>query len=164
MKRHRLAGSSSPQAQQEGRNMRVSEVMTRNVYVANPDESIQQAAMAMAGIDAGALPVGNNDRLVGMITDRDIAIRGVAEGMSPDTRVREVMTTDVKYCYDDQDIEEVTLNMGDIQVRRLPVVDRDKRLVGILSLGDVAIADGNGTAGEALSKLSRPGGEHSQTG
>jgi len=74
------------------------------------------------------------------------------------------MTTDVKYCFDDQDIEEVTLNMGDIQVRRLPVVDRDKRLVGILSPGDVAVVDGNGSAGEALSRLSRPGGEHSQTG
>ena len=144
--------------------MRVSEAMTRDVYIANPEETIQQAAIAMAGIDAGALPVANNDRLIGMITDRDIAVRGVAEGKSPNTPVRDVMTTDVKYCFDDQDIEEVTLNMGDIQVRRLPVVDRDKRLVGILSLGDVAVVDGNGSAGEALSRLSRPGGEHSQTG
>jgi CBS domain-containing protein len=138
--------------------------MTRDVYIANSEETIQQAAIAMAGIDAGALPVANNDRLIGMITDRDIAVRGVAEGKSPNTPVRDVMTTDVKYCFDDQDIEEVTLNMGDIQVRRLPVVDRDKRLVGILSLGDVAVVDGNGSAGEALSRLSRPGGEHSQTG
>jgi CBS domain-containing protein len=138
--------------------------MTRDVYIANSEETIQQAAIAMAGIDAGALPVANNDRLIGMITDRDIAVRGVAEGKSPNTPVRDVMTTDVKYCFDDQDIEDVTLNMGDIQVRRLPVVDRDKRLVGILSLGDVAVVDGNGSAGEALSRLSRPGGEHSQTG
>ena len=138
--------------------------MTRGVYIANPEQTIQQAAIAMAGIDAGALPVANNDRLIGMITDRDIAVRGVAEGKSPNTPVRDVMTTDVKYCFDDQDIEEVTLNMGDIQVRRLPVVDRDKRLVGILSLGDVAVVDGNRSAGEALSRLSRPGGEHSQTG
>jgi CBS domain-containing protein len=138
--------------------------MTRDVYIANPEETIQQAAIAMAGIDAGALPVANNDRLNGMITDRDIAVRGVAEGKSRNTPVRDVMTTDVKYCFDDQDIEEVTLNMGDIQVRRLPVVDRDKRLVGILSLGDVAVVDGIGSAGEALSRLSRPGGEHSQTG
>jgi CBS domain-containing protein len=144
--------------------MRVSEAMTRDVYIADPDETIQQAAMAMAGIDAGALPVGEDDRLVGMITDRDIAIRGIAEGKGPDTKVRDVMTTEVRYCFDDQDIEDVTLNMGDIQVRRLPVVDRDKRLVGIVSLGDVAVADGNGMAGEALSRLSRPGGEHSQTG
>ena len=144
--------------------MRVSEAMTRGVYIANPEQTIQQAAIAMAGIDAGALPVANNDRLIGMITDRDIAVRGVAEGKSPNIPVRDVMTTDVKYCFDDQDIEEVTLNMGDIQVRRPPVVDRDKRLVGILSLGDVAVVDGNGSAGEALSRLSRPGGEHSQTG
>jgi len=144
--------------------MRVSEAMTRDVYISNPDETIQHAALAMAGIDAGVLPVAEKDRLVGMITDRDIAIRGVAEGKSPNTKVRDVMTTDVKYCFDDQELQEVTLNMGDIQVRRLPVVDRRKRLVGILSLGDVAAVDGDGVAGEALSLVSRPGGEHSQTG
>ena len=138
--------------------------MTRDVYISSPDETIQAAALAMAGIDAGVLPVADKDRLVGMITDRDIAIRGVAEGKSPHTKVRDVMTTDVKYCFDDQDLEEVSLNMGDIQVRRLPVVDRRKRLVGILSLGDVAAVDGNRVAGEALSLVSRPGGEHTQTG
>jgi CBS domain-containing protein len=144
--------------------MRVSEAMTRDVYVASPDETIQQAAIAMAGLDAGVLPVGDDDRLVGMVTDRDIAIRGVAGGKGPDARVGDVMTTDVKYCFDDQDIEDVTLNMGEIQVRRLPVLDRDKRLVGILSLGDVAVIGGDGAAGEALSLVSRPGGEHTQTG
>jgi CBS domain-containing protein len=144
--------------------MRVSEAMTRDVYVANPDETIQQAAIAMAGLDAGVLPVGDDDRLIGMITDRDIAIRAVAGGKGPDARVRDVMTTDVKYCFDDQEIEDVTLNMGEIQVRRMPVVDRHKRLVGILSLGDVAVIDGDGVAGEALSLVSRPGGEHTQTG
>jgi CBS domain-containing protein len=149
---------------ERGLSMRVSEAMTRDVYVASPDETIQQAAIAMAGLDAGVLPVGNDDRLVGMITDRDIAIRAVADGKGPDARVRDVMTTDVKYCFEDQDIEEVTLNMGEIQVRRLPVVDRDKRLVGILSLGDVAVINGDGVAGEALSLVSRPGGEHTQTG
>ena len=144
--------------------MRVSEAMTRDVYVASPDETIQQAAIAMAGLDSGVLPVGDDNRLIGMITDRDIAIRGVAEGKGPDAPVRDVMTTDVKYCFDDQDIGEVTLNMGEIQVRRMPVLDRDKRLVGILSLGDVAVVDGDGVAGEALSLVSRPGGEHTQTG
>jgi len=138
--------------------------MTRDVRVANADETIRQAARLMAGLDAGALPVGDNDRLVGMITDRDIAIRGVAEGKSPDTRVRDIMTSDVKYCFDDQDIADVARNMGDLQVRRLPVVDRNKRLVGILSLGDVAVTTADGGAGEALSSISRPGGEHSQTG
>jgi CBS domain-containing protein len=144
--------------------MRVSEAMARAVYVANPEESIQQAALAMAGIDTGALPVGANDRLVGMVTDRDIAIRGVAEGKSPEAKVRDVMTMDVKYCFDDQDVAEVMRSMGDIQVRRLPVVNRDKRLVGILSLGDVAVVESHGHVGEALSKLSHPGGEHTQIG
>ena len=144
--------------------MKVSEVMTRDVRVANPDETIQQAARLMASLDAGILPVGEKDRLVGMITDRDIAIRGIAEGKGPDAKVREVMTEDVKYCFDDQDVEEVTRNMGDIQVRRLPVVDRDKRLVGILSLGDVATTQEGIATAEALNKISRPGGEHTQTG
>jgi CBS domain-containing protein len=143
--------------------MRVAEAMTRGVYIADPEETIQEAAMAMAGIDTGVLPVGNDDRLVGMITDRDIAIRGVAEGKGPHTKVRDVMTTEIKYCYADEELEEVTRNMGDLQVRRLPVVDRGKRLIGMLSLGDIA-ASGGGKAGEALAMISRPGGEHSQTG
>jgi CBS domain-containing protein len=98
-----------------------------------------------------------------MITDRDIAIRGIAKGKGPKAKVRDVMTADVKYCFEDQDVEEITRNMADIQVRRLPVLNRDKRLVGILSLGDIAISDGKG-AGDALSGISRPGGEHTQAG
>ncbi len=99
-----------------------------------------------------------------MITDRDIAVRGVAEGKGPDTKEQDVMTRDIKYCFDDQDVEDVIHNMGDIQVRRLPVVSRDKRLVGILSLGDIAITASDGKAAEALGKISRPGGDHTQTG
>jgi len=137
--------------------------MTTNVRLANPNETVQQAARMMASIDAGVLPVGENDRLVGMITDRDIAIKAVAQGKGPNAKVREVMTTDVKYCFDDQDVEEVTRNMADLQVRRLPVVNHDKRLVGILSLGDIALSrEGIGTA-EALRGISQPGGSHSQT-
>lgn len=143
--------------------MKVSEAMTRDVRVANPDEAIQVVARIMAGLDVGALPVGENDRLVGMITDRDIAIRGIAEGKGPDAKVRDVMTPDVQYCYDDQEINEVAENMAGIQVRRLPVINRDKRLVGILSLADIALTGGDDQAGEALSGISRPGGEHSQT-
>jgi CBS domain-containing protein len=138
--------------------------MTRGVFIVGPEETIQEAALAMAGIDAGVLPVGNSDRLVGMITDRDIAIRGVAEGKGPKAKVRDIMTTKIKYCFDDEEVEDVTRNMGDVQVRRLPVVNREKRLVGILSLGDVAAAGGDGKAGEALSMISRPGGEHSKKG
>src|SRR3977135_1203160 len=108
--------------------MKVSEAMTRDVRVASPDETIRQAAKTMARLEAGALPVGENDHLIGMITDRDIAIRGIAQGKGPKAKVRDVMTEDVKYCFDDQEVAEVTRNMADIQVRRLPAVHRDKRV------------------------------------
>ena len=143
--------------------MKVSEAMTRDVRVASPDETIRPAANTLPTLDAGALPVGENDHLIGMITDRDIAIRGIAQGKGPKAKVRDVMTQDVKYCFDDQEVEEVTRNMADIQVRRLPVLNREKRLVGILSLGDSASRDGK-DAGEALRGISRPGGEHTQAG
>ena len=100
--------------------MKVSEAMTRDVRVANPAETIRQAAQTMAQLDAGVLPVGENDRLVGMITDRDIAVRAVAAGKAPDTPIRDIMSSDVCYCFDDQDINDVAINMADIQVRRLP--------------------------------------------
>jgi len=144
--------------------MRVSEAMTRDVRVARPDQTIRDAAKMMSDVDAGVLPVGENDQLVGMITDRDIAIRGIAQGKGPDTPVREVMTADVKYCFEDEDTDQVARSMADQQVRRLPVVNRDKRLVGILSLGDLAVMQGGQPAGEALAGISQPGGEHSQTG
>jgi|ERR687897_668817 CBS domain-containing protein len=144
--------------------MKIREAMTPDVRVANLEQTIQQAARIMAELDAGVLPVGENDRLVGMITDRDIAIRAIAEGKGPDAKVRDVMTQDVKYCYEDQDVSEVTPDMADLQVRRLPVLNRDKRLVGIVSLGDIAISPDTGRAADALSGISRPGGEHTQTG
>jgi CBS domain-containing protein len=137
--------------------------MTRDVTVASPDDTLQQAASTMAELDAGVLPVGDNDRLVGMLTDRDIAVRAVAQGMGPETAVREVMSQEVKYCFEDEELETVTQNMGDIQLRRLPVLNRDKRLVGIVSLGDIACSSGDGLAGQALSGISQPGGEHSQS-
>ena len=143
--------------------MKVSEAMSRDVRVASPNQSICDAAKAMAEIDVGALPVGENDRLVGMITDRDIAVRAVAARKGSDTPVRDVMSTDVKYCFEDEDLEHVAANMGDVRIRRLPVVNRDKRLVGIVSLGDVAMVEGRGAAGEAIKGVSRPGGPHSQT-
>ncbi|MDK4741112.1 CBS domain-containing protein [Rhizobium sp. CNPSo 3464] len=143
--------------------MKVRDAMTHDVRITNPDETILQAARTMADLDAGVLPVGDHDRLVGMITDRDIAIRGIANGKGPDAKVRDVMTSEVKYCFDDQEIDEVCRNMGNIKVRRLPVLDHSKRLVGILSLGDIALAQSNGSAGQALSGISRHGGEHSQT-
>ena len=142
--------------------MRVSEAMTREVRVANPTQTIRDVAKIMAEIDAGAVPVGENDRLVGIITDRDIAIRAVAEGKGPDTPVRDIMSKDIKYCYDDEDLEHVAENMGDLQVRRLPVVNRDKRLVGIVALGDVARHEDHHTTGETTAEVSKPGGKHRQ--
>jgi CBS domain-containing protein len=145
--------------------MRVNEAMTSDVQIANPNQSIQDAAQTMAAIDAGVLPVGENDRLVGIITDRDIAVRAVAKGLSPSTKVREVMSEgEVMYCYEDEDLEDVAQNMADIKVRRLPVLNRAKRLVGIISVGDIAVADGPDSAGDAICGISEPGGMHSQTG
>jgi CBS domain-containing protein len=144
--------------------MKVAEAMTRDVRVSSPDQTIREAARAMAELDTGVMPVGENDRLVGMITDRDIAIRGVAEGKGPDAPVREVMTPDVTYCFDDEDVRDVARTMAENQVRRLPVLNRDKRLVGIISLGDVAVMESPDAAAAAIGGVSEPGGEHSQTG
>jgi CBS domain-containing protein len=143
--------------------MKVSDVMTRDVRLIEPTQTIQEAARLMAEIDTGIMPVREGDRLVGMITDRDITVRAVAQGRGPDTPIREVMTDDVKYCFEDDDTDAVARNMADIQVRRLPVLTRDKRLVGIVSLGDLAVMQGSGQAGEAVAGISQPGGQHSQT-
>jgi CBS domain-containing protein len=143
--------------------MRVGDCMTRDVRIAGPDETIRQAALAMAECDAGILPVGENDRLVGMVTDRDIAVRGVAEGRGPDAKVRDVMSAEVKYCFEDDPVEEVLHNMAELQIRRLPVVNREKRLVGIISLGDLATNGETTASGQALGGIARPGGQHSQT-
>ena len=144
--------------------MKIRECMSTDVLLASPDDTIQEAALMMAEIDAGALPVSEKDRLVGMITDRDIAVRAVAEGRGPDAPVAEIMSPEVKYCYDDEETEDVLANMGDIQLRRLPVVNRNKRLVGIVSLGDLALTGARAKTGQALGDISRPGGEHTQSG
>src|SRR5215469_8475584 len=136
--------------------MQVSEAMTNDVRIASPNQTIRDAARLMAQIDAGVLPVGENDRLVGMITDRDIAIRAIGADKGPQTPIREIMSKEVMYCFDDDEL-------ADIKVRRLPVLDHNKRLVGILSLGDIALTDGAGSAGSALCGISEPGGEHSQS-
>jgi CBS domain-containing protein len=141
--------------------MQVRELMTREVCVISPEDTIERAAQLMGQIDAGILPVRLNDRLVGMITDRDIAVRGVAEGCGPDAKVRDVMSQEVKYCFDDADADDVLENMSEIQVRRMPVVNRDKRLVGIVSISDIA-KDEEKEAGEALRDITRPSALHSQ--
>lgn len=141
--------------------MFISECMTTDVRVVSPRDSIQSAAWVMGEIDAGILPVSDNDRLVGLITDRDIAIRAVANGFGCETPVEDVMTREVKYCFYDEEIEDVLDNMADIQLRRLPVLDREKRLIGIVSLSDIAIDDSR-HAGEALTDITRPSSLHSQ--
>jgi CBS domain-containing protein len=117
---------------------KVSEVMTRDIHIAAPDQTIADAAAEMARADIGCLPVGDKDELVGMITDRDIAVRAVAKGLDATTRVSEVMTDSIKYCYADQSVDEVARNMAELGVRRLPVVNREKRLVGFIALSNIA--------------------------
>ena len=135
--------------------MLVSEVMSRDVKIASPNDSLQRAAQRMEADDFGSLPVGENDRLVGMVSDRDIAIRAVAQGLSPtDCCVRDVMSAEVKYVFDDQRLEEAAKIMGTLGVRRLPVLNRDKRLVGIVSLGDLALSKAK-PAGDALKSISK---------
>jgi CBS domain-containing protein len=143
--------------------MKVSQAMTPDVRITSPDDSIREAARLMAEIDAGVLPVGENDRLVGMITDRDIAVRAVASGKSPDTKVREVMSDEVLYCFEDEDLDDVAKKMSDVKVRRLPVLNRGKRLVGIISFGDLARNENARTTGRAIAEISEHGGSHSQS-
>ena len=142
--------------------MQVSKLMTRDVQLITPTQTIRDAARMMLELDAGALPVQQDDRLVGMITDRDIAVRAVAEGKPPDTPVRDVMSSEVLYCFDDQEIKDIARNMGEVKVRRLPVLNRDKRLVGIVSLGDLALNKEPELTASAVTNISKHGGRHSQ--
>lgn len=143
--------------------MQVKDAMTADVRLIDPDHTLAEAARAMSEIDAGILPVREEDRLVGIITDRDIAVRGIAAGMGPDAKVREVMSHDVKFCYEDDDVEDVSRNMANIQLRRLPVLTRDRRLVGILSIGDIATHAKNECAGDALEGVARKSSQHNQS-
>jgi CBS domain-containing protein len=142
--------------------MKVAKIMSSDVHIASPNDSVEEIARIMASEDIGFLPVGENDRLIGTITDRDIVIRGVASGKDGDARVRDVMTREVKYCFSDEEIDHVIENMGDLQVRRLPVINRDKRLVGVVSLADAALKHDPEATGSALTGVVEPGGNHTQ--
>ncbi|HEX4762669.1 MAG TPA: CBS domain-containing protein [Sphingomicrobium sp.] len=142
--------------------MKVSEVMTREVQTIQPDQPVQEAASFMLSADAGSIPVTEGERLVGMITDRDIAVRGVAKGHGPDTPVRDLMSNDVICARIDDDCEDVASKMSEAQVRRLPVIDEQNKLCGIVSLGDLARETDNESAHEALEGVSQPGGQHQQ--
>jgi CBS domain-containing protein len=138
--------------------MQIKECMTEAVSFVDPNTQIPQVARKMRDEDIGALPVVENDRLVGMVTDRDVVVRIVAAGEDVRTSIaREAMSPKILYCFDDQTVEEVLENMGQNQVRRLPVVNRDKRLVGVVSLGDLSkAAKKKAKAGEALEEISQP--------
>jgi CBS domain-containing protein len=142
--------------------MKVSDIMTRDVCIASPSQKLREVAAEMEKNDIGILPVGENDRLVGMITDRDIAVRGVSHGLGPDASVRDVMSSDVRYCFENQDVQDLAQNMADEQIRRMPVLNSDKRLVGIIALADLAVSQ-DGRAGDALSGISQSGGQHCQS-
>ncbi len=135
----------------------LKDLMSRDVQVINPDLTIEEAARKMRDGDFGMLPVGENDRMIGTISDRDIAIRGVAEGKGSGTLVRDVMSEGVTWAYEDNSVEEAVVLMSEHQVRRLPVLDRNKRLVGIVALGDFAVERSEiQPAAEALAEISKP--------
>jgi len=142
--------------------MKVSEVMTSDVQTVTPDQSAREAANFMLRAEAGSIPVTEGDKVIGMITDRDIAVRGVAEGRGPDTPVRELMTDHIICARKDDDVDDVARRMSEEQVRRLPVLDDDDRLCGIVSLGDLARESRGEEAHEALEGVSQPGGSHEQ--
>ena len=136
---------------------KLKDLMSRDVKVISPDMTIREAASQMRDGDFGMLPVGENDRMIGTITDRDIAIRGVAEGKDAGTKVRDVMSEGISWAYEDDSVEAAARIMSERQVRRLPVVDRDKRLVGIIALGDLAVESSEvRPTAEALSGISQP--------
>ncbi len=133
----------------------IADVMTTDVEIVRPEETLRDAARAMADLDVGSLPVCDGRKLIGMITDRDITVRAVAEGKSVDTPVSEVMTDDVVWCSESDDVEDVLEQMGDSQIRRIPVVDADRNLVGIVALGDLALEE-HEEVDEALRDISMP--------
>ena len=136
---------------------KLKDLMSRDVKGINPDMTLGEAAKKMRDGDFGMMPVGEDDRMIGTISDRDIAIRAVAEGKDASTKVRDMMSEGIAWAYEDDSVEQAALIMSERQVRRLPVVDRDKRLVGIVALGDFAVESSEiRPAAEALSEISRP--------
>jgi CBS domain-containing protein len=135
----------------------VADIMTRNVRTLAPTDSVRRAAQSMGELNVGSIPVCNGKKLVGMVTGRDIALRGVAQGLDADkTLLSDIMSKDVKWCFEDQSLDEVMETMAASQIRRLPVVSRDKDLVGIFSLGDLATKTDNEEVGSVLEEISEP--------
>lgn len=136
--------------------MKVRDVMSRDVKTIPAHGTLHEVALLMKRHDIGSVPVAEDDRLIGMVTDRDLVVRALAEQLPPDTDVRSVMTDKVMYCFDDQDLSDAVRNMAELEVRRLPVVDRDKRLVGVLALSNVAACDNDDLNGELLDGVATP--------
>jgi CBS domain-containing protein len=136
--------------------MNINEVMTEDVYLVTPDQTIAEAALLMREKDVGSVAVHADDKLVGILTDRDLAIRAVADGLDSGTRVRDVMTEGIKYCFDDEEVDDVASNMAELEIRRLPVVNRNKRLVGFVSLSNVADAGETDSTRVLLRSVARP--------
>ena len=138
--------------------MQVQQIMQRNVTIADPNMTIRDVARKMRSENIGALPVGENDRLIGMVTDRDLVVRGVAADCEPDeTTVREVMSEGISYCFEDDDAQAAAQIMAEHQVRRLPVLNRDKRLVGVIALADLGRSQAS-AAQEAVQGISEATG------
>jgi CBS domain-containing protein len=138
----------------------VRDVMTEQVTIVRPDAPLQDVARIMRDEDIGSVPVADNDTLVGMVTDRDIVVRGVANGGVESTTARDVMSPQIRYCLEDQSVDEALRDMGDLQLRRLPVVDRNMHVVGIVSLGDLSRGAQPAEAGESLKDISQPAERH----
>lgn len=138
--------------------MQLKEIMTTDVEIIRPDATLREAAQRMRDLDVGALPVCDGERLLGMLTDRDLTVRAVADGRDPQTdAVRQSMTPEIVYCFEDQTTADAERIMCEKQIRRLPVLNRDKRLVGIVSLGDLATRSHEAKeVGETLEKVSQP--------
>ena len=137
---------------------KLKDLMSRDVKIISPDATIREAALQMLSGNFGMLPVAENDRMIGAVSDRDIAIRAVADGKDGSTKVRDVMSTGVIWAYEDDAVDDAAKLMSEHQIRRLPVVNVDKRLVGIVALGDFAVVSSDiKTAGETLSEISKPG-------
>ena len=136
---------------------RIADIMSTDVRTIQPQESLRRAAQCMQELDVGALPVCDGERLLGMLTDRDIVVRAIADGLDPDQAcVSDVMSGDLEYCTADQDTEDAKRLMGARQLRRLPIIDANRKLVGIVSLGDLAVRD-TGPIDDALRDISEPG-------
>ena len=141
--------------------MKISDCMSPDVQMCAPDNTIQDVAKLMRDTDIGVVPIAEDDRLVGVVTDRDIVVRCIANGLSPTDPARAAMSSQILYCFEDQELDEVAANMAELKIRRMPVLDRNKRLTGIISLGDIAQIEDSGSA-EAFRHISQDGGPHTQ--